>query len=524
MLRFSPTPNGAATTRMGRRRGGVSPVSSCHSRLRGGRGSADRRKRAPTPRRPAQVSARVGLGRFYSSHGKLPGPKLNALYLAMGGLVGQQTTSWMVLLGALLLLIGVILAVAFVGTSWLEDRRFRRGSDSLARVAGSREPSTFLPPTPMAADPTLTDTRQQGRWEPFSLSPGKLTRRPTTAGLGSESGGGPDDSAQPGHAWFGAESSADDLAKKLEASRGDDFTFVRLRIRLSDSACLPTTGVPVARSPVASIIRRDAVRVPRSAFQELCETARDKGAGRIDEPELELWERVFQELWETARDKGKDTISEDFAGRIDEPGRWERVTHAWRTRDPGDFGAAGEYVDNFGRGMHEVLVGRPTQSLAVLFGVPDSEAISALAAEVPIPGLDEPVNAVVSRLDIIGVVAGAATGHLFVATAGLKALIHRGVHEMVFEAVKTALFSPSPHDRNGLARSASERSSRGSGRFPSVSPPNLPPEQEPAGRSQLREALAVPSLGDRRLSDADEEVTRAMLTRAVAVDLRENAS
>jgi hypothetical protein len=126
----------------------------------------------------------VGLGRFYSSHGKLPGSTLNALYLAMGGLVGQQTTSWMVLLGALLLVIGVILAVAFVGTSWLEDRRFRRGSDSLARDAGSREPSTFLPPTPMAADPTLTDTRQQGRREPFSLSPGKLTRRPTTGDWG----------------------------------------------------------------------------------------------------------------------------------------------------------------------------------------------------------------------------------------------------------------------------------------------------------------------------------------------------
>ena len=375
------------------------------------------------------------------------------------------------LLGALLLVIAVLPAVAFVVIPWLNDQRFRRRSDSPARDAGAREPSMFLPPSATAANPTLTDTLQQGRWEPFSLSPGKPTQRPMTAGLGSESGRGADESAQPGQAWFRAESSADDLATKLGTSRDDDFTFVRLRIRLSDSACLPTSGVPVARSPVASIIRRDAVRVPRSVFRELWETVRDKGAGRIDEPELELWERVFQELWETARDKGKDTISEDFAGRMDEPGRWERVTHAWRTSEPGEFGAAGDYVDNFGRGVHEVLVGRPTQSLTVLFGVPDSEVISALAVEVPIPGLDEPVNAVVSGLDIIGVVAGAATGHLFVATAGLKALIHRGVHEMVFKAVKTALFNPSPYDRNGLARSASERRSRGSRLSRSVTPP-----------------------------------------------------
>jgi hypothetical protein len=226
-------------------------------------------------------------------------------------------------------------------------------------------------------------------------------------------------------------------------------------------------------------------------FQELCETARDKGEGRLDEPELELWERVFQELWETARDKGKDTISEDFAGRIDEPGRWERVTHAWRTSHPGDFGAAGEYVDNFGQGVHEVLVGRPTQSLAVLFGVPDSEAISALAAEVPIPGLDEPVNAVVSGLDIIGVVAGAATGHLFVATAGLKALIHPGVHRMVFEAVRTALFSPSPHDRNGPARSASDRTSRGSRPSRSVTPPRDLRPQRADNREGVRSSAAT---------------------------------
>jgi hypothetical protein len=60
---------------------------------------------------------------------------------------------------------------------------------------------------------------------------------------------------------------------------------------------------------------------------------------------------------------------------------------------------------------------------------------------------------------------------------------------MVFKAVRTALFSPSPHDRNGLVRSASEGTSRDSRPYRSVTPPrDLRPRRTDnrEGRSQLR--------------------------------------
>lgn len=174
-----------------------------------------------------------------------------------------------------------------------------------------------------------------------------------------------------------------------------------------------------------------------------------------------------------------DAFDEYAAKQAGDP-VFEIISDRWAVRDPGGFNALAQADAGVQEGLHQLLLGAPTEAVCRAFGIdgPGSALIRGIACEVALP-VDRPLRTIKQLLEVAGMAAGVLLGMPVVSTACFKAFAHdqltrtlaRGVGEVVQDVLRT----------DAPAQGTEAPASPASGAPPpAVSPPAPKPDDDPA--------------------------------------------
>jgi hypothetical protein len=194
-----------------------------------------------------------------------------------------------------------------------------------------------------------------------------------------------------------------------------------------------------------SAVDTDAVRLVRIRF--VCErTTESRIRVTIERSVVQISPSSGATVAQLIR-KGDENLREEFADARGEAAAktlepvWVKLSQGWLVSDPGNFAGVAQTVTDFRERVHRLVLGEPVEFVGVWVGLPGPVALAFgdFADFLPLPCIDSRLSRAKTCIEIVGVVAGALTGHGILAIGCLKMLAHDQFTHIIGEEVKRAL-------------------------------------------------------------------------------------
>ena len=120
----------------------------------------------------------------------------------------------------------------------------------------------------------------------------------------------------------------------------------------------------------------------------------------------------------------------------------------WKTSDENGFLGAEKIIEALDKNVHVVGLGDPSNALLSFAEVPGASFWSSIIQAAPIDFVDKPLGSIERWVEIAGMIVGVMSGHMPMAYACFKALIHSEVHRMSATAIEHLIagdHSANPH-------------------------------------------------------------------------------
>ena len=200
--------------------------------------------------------------------------------------------------------------------------------------------------------------------------------------------------------------------------------FQRREIRLVDGRRI--------RRPASELLAGE--RGERSDSDVLKES-RGKPSGETGEA---VGESGWAEIKIQVRDEATGAVAEYTANQLDEK-ILNTLWDLWKTSEKNGFLSTGQVIEALDRNVHIVGLGDPSKTLLSSAHVSGANFWSSVIQEAPIDIIDKPLGSMKRGVYIGGVMIGVATGHMTMAYACFKALLHDEVRRMSAAAIKQLL-------------------------------------------------------------------------------------